>query len=129
MLLEVATGAVRELFEGVAEVDVFLRLWLHAGVSECKVRLGKASDGGLKLIAPGFPVYVAGEVGPVITYSEAEVFGVTVDDDETNLGWGAGVGTMAGPLDLRVSFHVWDADNMNETMTVGLSVGMSVWSF
>ncbi len=85
--------------------------------------------GGIKFTVPETPVYLAAEVGAVMTRAEVDVpiLG-SQTDDETNLGWGAGIGTAAGPLDLRLSWHTWDAANMSESMTIGLSVGFTVWS-
>jgi hypothetical protein len=85
--------------------------------------------GGIKFTVPETPLYLAGEVGAVMTHSEVdEPITGTDTDDVTNLGWGAGIGTMAGPLDLRATFNVWDAANMSETMAIGLSLGFTIWS-
>jgi hypothetical protein len=85
--------------------------------------------GGLKFTVPETPLYLVGEVGAVMTRTETDVpFVGSTSDEETNLGWGAGFGTMAGPLDLRASFNVWDAANMSETLTIGLSLGFTIWT-
>jgi hypothetical protein len=86
--------------------------------------------GGAKFNAGESGIYLAGELGAVITrldYDGATIF--DEDVDETNFGWGVGVGSMAGPIDIRISFDVWDAGRMQETMTVGLSLGFTAYSF
>ncbi len=85
--------------------------------------------GGVKFMIPETPVYLAGEVGAVMSRAEVDIPILGTDtESETNLGWGVGLGTAAGPLDLRLSWHTWDAGNMAESMTIGLSLGFTVWS-
>lgn len=85
--------------------------------------------GGAKMSGADGGIYVAGELGAVMTridYSGNDI--LESDVDETNLGWNLGVGSMAGPVDVRFSFNVWDASNMDETASIGLNLGFTVWS-
>jgi hypothetical protein len=85
--------------------------------------------GGAKASAVEGAAYLAGEIGAVITrqdYSGSNI--LRSDVNETNLGWGLGLGSMSGPLDLRISFNVWDAGHAKESMTIGLSFGLTLWS-
>ena len=76
------------------------------------------------------PVYLAGEIGAAITEQDNTEDSIFDEDvNETNLAWGVGVGTNAGPLDVRLSFHTWDADDMDEAMTIGLSIGFTAFSW
>jgi hypothetical protein len=82
--------------------------------------------GGLKLSTDDRTVYLAGELGPVLTkarYSGAALLGE--DRNETNFGWSAGIGSEAGPLDLRFLLSVRDVSNLSETMSLGTSLGIT----
>jgi hypothetical protein len=86
--------------------------------------------GGLKASGVEGAVYMAFEVGAVFT--KVRYDGIPLggrDVDETNLGWNIGIGSMAGALDLRLSFNVWDAAHLSESMTIGLSVGLTAFSW
>jgi hypothetical protein len=86
--------------------------------------------GGMKASGVEGTVYMAAEAGAVITkvrYDGLPLGGGDVD--ETNLGWNVGIGSMAGALDLRLSFNVWDAAHMQESMTIGLSLGVTAFSW
>jgi hypothetical protein len=75
-------------------------------------------------------VYLAGEIGAVMIKQEYSGDNPFEDDvDETNLGWSAGVGSNAGPMDVRLSFNVLDAGHMDESMTVSLSLGFTAFSW
>ena len=83
--------------------------------------------GGLKLSTDDRSVYLAGELGVVRT--KIEDAGILARDaNENNMGWSAGVGSMGGPFDIRFNFNVWDAAHLKETMTLGVSFGVTVWS-
>lgn len=87
--------------------------------------------GGVKLTAPNSPVYLSGELGAVMRrqeYSGSNVFEDELEED-TNLGWTAGIGSMAGALDLRLYFNVWDAGSMSDAMTLGMSLGFTFFSW
>jgi hypothetical protein len=85
--------------------------------------------GGAKITVPSTSIYFAGELGSVITKVE-DAGSDLIDrgDESTNLGWSAGIGSAVGPLDLRLSYNVWDAGNMKQSTTLGLSLGLTVWS-
>jgi hypothetical protein len=87
--------------------------------------------GGIKFTAPETPVYIIGELGAVMVQQEDtsdDPFNLEDDVKETNLGWSAGIGAMAGALDLRMSFNVFDAQSMSDAMTLGLSIGFTFLS-
>lgn len=88
--------------------------------------------GGVKLNVPATPLYAAGELGAAITrvrYEGADFPFIDEEESETNMAWTAGVGANLGALDLRLMFGVWDAANMSETMTIGVSLGITAFSF
>jgi hypothetical protein len=75
-------------------------------------------------------VYLAGEIGAVMIQQEYSGSNPFEDDvSETNLGWSAGVGSNAGPVDLRLSFNVLDAGSMDESMTISLSLGFTAFTW
>lgn len=86
--------------------------------------------GGLKASAVN-GLYMALEAGAVFTNYEytgtAPGFGKIAD--ETTPGWNVGVGSLQGPLDFRLSLNVWDAAHAMESMTIGLSVGFTAFSW
>jgi hypothetical protein len=83
--------------------------------------------GGIKISAEDRMVYLAGEVGAVKTRVTRSGLLSGGDVNETNLGWGLAVGSEAGPLDLRFGFNVWDAGHASRLMSIGLSMGFTVW--
>jgi hypothetical protein len=86
--------------------------------------------GGIKLSASETPVYLIGELGAVMARQEYTGDNPFEDDvEETNLGWSAGIGSMVGPLDLRLAFNVWDAQSMSDAMTLSMSLGFTFLSW
>jgi hypothetical protein len=86
--------------------------------------------GGLKASGVQGAVYMAAEAGAVLTkvrYDGLPLGGRDVD--ETNVGWSVGIGSMAGALDIRLSFNVWDAAHMSESMTIGLCLGLTAFTW
>jgi hypothetical protein len=84
--------------------------------------------GGIKLSTEDRAIYLAGEGGVVVTRIDYSGSNVLTDDvHETNPGWGLGIGSEVGPLDLRFSLNVWDAAHMPETTSLGLSLGFTLW--
>ncbi len=80
--------------------------------------------GGLKASTMEGSIYMTGEFGVVKTRtSYSGPLPLIGDNNETNPAWGFGVGSMAGPWDLRLSFNVWDARHTYERMSLGLSLG------
>jgi hypothetical protein len=69
-------------------------------------------------------LYMALEAGAVFTDYGYRSNGFAVIADETRVGWNIGMGSMRGPLDVRLSLNVWDAAHARESTTVGLSVGV-----
>lgn len=85
--------------------------------------------GGAKITLPTAPIYLAGELGAVITQVDDAGSGILDRDDEaTHLGWNAGVGSAVGPVDLRLSYNVWDTGNTKQSTSIGLSLGLTIWS-
>jgi hypothetical protein len=86
--------------------------------------------GGGKFTIPLSPIYVAGELGAIITNSKKDNGGPLGNEDvtneNTNFGWDVGLGSEVGPVDLRLTFNVIDAANISDAMTLGLSVGLSL---
>jgi len=124
----VATG-----FGGLAGVELAgegIGLTARSGY----IQLGERHDvtqtmipilGGLKLSTDDGAVYVVGELGAILTQRESSgSIPAAGDGNKTNPGWGIGVGSSPGPLDLRFSFNVWDARHLQESMAVGLSFGI-----
>lgn len=86
--------------------------------------------GGLKLTSYSSAVYIAGEAGRAWFRDQYRGDLPLVDDRRnTKTAWGVGIGAAADALDLRVSFHVWDAANMRETMTLGVSLAFLVFGY
>jgi hypothetical protein len=87
--------------------------------------------GGLKVSTADGVLYLTGEVGAVLSRVKYGGQNILQDDEvsKTNLGWNVGLGGMAGPVDLRLSFNVWDGEHMSENMTIGLTLGFTVFSF
>ncbi len=87
--------------------------------------------GGAKFTLPATPIYVAGELGAVFAHTERTSGSFFTNSSTTNntyFGWDAGVGSSAGPVDIRLTFNVLDANNMTNSMTLGLSLGFNLWS-
>lgn len=86
--------------------------------------------GGLKFTVPQAPLYIAGELGAVLTKTDfgSTLFTPAHTASNTRFGWDAGLGSMVGPVDLRLTFNVLDASNMTNFTTIGLSVGVSTFN-
>lgn len=85
--------------------------------------------GGAKVSLPASPIYFAGELGAVLTkVDDAGSDLIDRSDEATHLGWSAGLGSAVGPVDLRLSYNVWDAGNMDQSATLGLTLGLTIWS-
>ena len=84
--------------------------------------------GGIKASGEDGVVYLAGEFGAALATTHYRgPLALNDDDQKTNLAWGVGVGSAAGPLDLRFSFNVWDVHHPTDAMTIGLSFGFLIW--
>ncbi len=68
-------------------------------------------------------LYGAAELGFVRAAVSAEAFGMTFEDDETNLAMNLGVGMPVGPLDVRAGLNILDLGNAGESMAVAISAG------
>ena len=86
--------------------------------------------GGLKLTSYSSAIYLAGEAGRAWFRDEYRGDVPLVEDRRnTKTAWGVGIGAAADALDVRLSFHVWDAANLRETMTVGVSLAFLVFGY
>jgi hypothetical protein len=105
--------------------------YIHYGAkSEVRKRTHIPFMLGVKYILPDNSLYLAGEAGYVLTEIERRPSpGERTTDNETNPGWGAAIGAMLGLLDLRLALNVWDANNMQESMAVGVIWGVRLQSY
>lgn len=84
--------------------------------------------GGFKLTSYSSPFYFAGEAGRAHVRDDYKGDALLPGPDRRvwKTAWGGGVGAAADRLDLRLSFHVWNADRMSESMTIGISLGFLI---
>jgi hypothetical protein len=100
------------------------------------IQLGEQDDrslsfvpvlGGVKLSTEDGAVYLAGEMGAIFTRYDFTGNGLLGEDSKaTHPGWGVGLGSSPGPLDLRFSFNVWNARKMQESMSLSVSLGVLI---
>ena len=86
--------------------------------------------GGGKFTIPNAPLYVAGELGAIFVRQDfgATTFTPKHTANSNNFGWDAGIGSVVGPTDIRLTFNVLNASDMRNSMTLVLSVGFTLWS-
>jgi hypothetical protein len=87
--------------------------------------------GGVKFTLPASPIYVTGELGADFAKAErtsGSFFTSSSTSHYTYFSWDAGVGSAVGPVDLRLTFDVLDASNLTNSMTLGLTLGFTLWS-
>jgi hypothetical protein len=79
---------------------------------------------GLKYSLPGAPIYVGADAGVSILMNDVEgPFGADDSSTETKFAWSAGAGYELGPVDIRLALYFADGAKMNESMSVGVSLG------
>jgi hypothetical protein len=86
--------------------------------------------GGVKVTSYSSSFYAAVEGGRVSIrdqYSGDDPLGE--DEKRSKTAWGFGFGSAADQLDLRLSLHFWDAANMKESVTIGLSLAFLLWGY
>lgn len=86
--------------------------------------------GGGKFTIPNAPLYIAGEMGVIFVRKEigSTILTPKFTSNTSNFGWDAGIGSVVGPTDIRLTFNVLDASDMDNSMTLGLVVGFTLWS-
>ncbi len=80
---------------------------------------------GAKLVSYSTSLYLAGEMGPVLTrehYVGSDP--ARGDRRRTPMAWGAGLGSAIDEKDLRFSLHIWDSERPRETLTFGISLAI-----
>jgi hypothetical protein len=81
---------------------------------------------GVRYSLPTAPIYLAGELGPVIAMSKVDAPGAE-SVTETNFGFNAGAGYELGDVDIRLSLNFADVSNMGDAMSIGISLGYNFW--
>lgn len=78
---------------------------------------------GVKYSLSGAPIYVGAEAGVSILMLDTEGLGPDESTTETKFAWSAGAGYELGPVDIRLALYFADGAKMNESMSVGVSLG------